>query len=75
MIDPMADVDTTQIGELAAQVMEDADDTYPGAEVRSVTIVVELEQGNNHFIEARSTETRQVVVEALLRNAARSFEP
>lgn len=74
-MDFMADVDTTQIGELAADVMTDVNDDYPGAEVKSVTIVVEVEHGNHHFIEARSTELRQVVVEGILRNAARRFEP
>jgi hypothetical protein len=75
MMDFMADVDTTEIGRLAVQVMEDVNDDYPGAEVKSVTVVVELEHGNRSVLEARSTESRKWVVEAMLRNSARSFEP
>jgi hypothetical protein len=73
MMDFMSDVDTTEIGQLAAKVMEDVNEDYPGATVKSVTVVVELEHGNRSVLEARSTETRSWVVEAMLRNASRFF--
>lgn len=74
MMEPVG-VDTTQIGELAAQIMEDVAADYPAGEVKSVTVAVEIDLGTEHIIDARSTETRQVVVEGILRNAARKFEP
>lgn len=68
-------VDTTPIGELASLAMESVEHHNPDGEVVSVGIVVEIAAPDGRtIIEARCSEVRQYVAQALFSKAAQTYD-